>query len=189
MGGVIMFRYGRLLPALTLMAALAFHQTPEVRAQTAKDLDCRKCVDKRDIARRAVNASRLRDGAVSTRKIRDGAVTRDKLAPGALGPDLIFRRTRFVGPAGDGSNTAANGQALLNAIDFLGTVVPPPGETNPWLIKVEPGVYDVGASSVEMMEFVDIEGSGQERSVIRGGATSVVLGSDNAERRGDRSNP
>ena len=77
-------------------------------------------------------------------------------------------RTILVSPDGDGSDALANGQNLADAITFLGAVVPPPGAANPWLIKIEPGIYDMGSSPVQMLDYVDMEGSGVNTTKIKG---------------------
>jgi hypothetical protein len=52
------------------------------------------------------------------------------------------------------------------------------------LLKIEPGIYDLQSISLEMRPWVDIEGSGIDRTTIRtiSGATTVV-GASNAELR------
>ena len=47
---------------------------------------------------------------------------------------------------------------------------------NPALIKLEPGIYDCGGTSVIMKPFVDIEGSGQKTTLIRGSVNSPMTG-------------
>lgn len=75
-----MFRYGTVLPALALAGVLGLLFGPEARAQTADDVACNKCVEKRDIARSAVVRSRIKNNAVNGRKIKDGAVSESKLS-------------------------------------------------------------------------------------------------------------
>ncbi len=65
-----------------------------------------------------------------------------------------------------------------------------PSATNPCLLKIMPGSYDVGSSSVIMHEYVDIEGSGENVTTIIGdlGTTGfprqgVLVGASNAEIR------
>ncbi|HSS78338.1 MAG TPA: hypothetical protein VLV54_16535 [Thermoanaerobaculia bacterium] len=65
-----------------------------------------------------------------------------------------YSRTVIV-PAN--STATANGTALLAAVAGLS---PAPSYTNRWLIKLEPGVYNVGTSPVVLSQYVDIEGSG-----------------------------
>jgi hypothetical protein len=66
-----------------------------------------------------------------------------------------FLRTVIVTPVpGD---PVASGAALLQA---LAGVVDAASD-NPYLLKLEPGVYDLGSDSLVMKPFVDVEGSGE----------------------------
>jgi len=65
-----------------------------------------------------------------------------------------------------------------------------PSATNPCLLKIMPGVYDIGTSTVVMQPYIDIEGSGQNVTLITGTVEGsyptdhgVVNGADNAEIR------
>jgi hypothetical protein len=75
-----------------------------------------------------------------------------------LNPQAMFKRTRLVSPVG---TPAQNGAALLAAL----AAIPSPSASDPWLLKLEPGVYELpaptAASSLLMREWVDIEGSGE----------------------------
>ena len=63
-----------------------------------------------------------------------------------------------------------------------------PSAANPCLLKIMPGVYDIETSTVVMQPYIDIEGSGQNVTVITGTVSSesyppangVVNGADNA---------
>lgn len=48
-----------------------------------------------------------------------------------------------------------------------------PTLTNPYVIKVMPGVYDLGTASLQMKEYVDLEGSGPDRTVITSSNNNV----------------
>lgn len=79
---------------------------------------------------------------------------------------------------------AASGIALLNAMNGITNA----SATKRYVIKLEPGTYDLGSSKLVMKPDVDIEGSGQEASVIQGGgfATTddgVIWGAASAELR------
>lgn len=61
---------------------------------------------------------------------------------------------------------------------------------NPYLVKIMPGVYDLGARTLVMIEYVDVEGSGENATVltssVSGGffpVTSTVSGANNSELR------
>jgi hypothetical protein len=92
-------------------------------------------------------------------------------------------RTVLVSPVpGD---PVASGTALRNALAGISS----PSATNRWLVKIEPGIYDVGGTSLQMRAYVDVEGSGIEATTIRGNGdasafqNAVILGADNAELR------
>lgn len=80
-------------------------------------------------------------------------------------------RTVLVSPVpGD---PVASGTALRNALAGIQS----PSSSNPWLLKIEPGIYDVQASPLQMRPWVSIEGSGIESTKIRGNAsTSLTSG-------------
>jgi hypothetical protein len=93
--------------------------------------------------------------------------------------------------AADGTpDPVASGTALLtalNGIPISGNDAP--SATNPWLVKIGPGIYDIGSQIVLMMPFVNIEGSGENATVITAsGCTScsnygTLIGSSNTELR------
>jgi len=90
------------------------------------------------------------------------------------------KKTILVSPK---STQTASGTALLNALSGITDA----SSTNPYLIIIEPGVYNIGTSSLQMKEYVDIQGSGENVTKIKGtidGISSGVLaGADNAEVR------
>jgi hypothetical protein len=81
-----------------------------------------------------------------------------------------------------GDTPQNNGAVLLNT--FAGIT----GDiNNPYLIKLGPGIYDIGTSSLQMKEYVDVEGSGENTTIITGhigeDLTGVVQGASNTEIR------
>jgi hypothetical protein len=85
-----------------------------------------------------------------------------------------YTRTVVVGPVG---TPAQNGAALLAALAGITTAAP----GNPWLLKLEPGIYAVGTTSVVMKPFVDVEGSGEGVTRITGqGNASNAVGTVHA---------
>jgi len=97
---------------------------------------------------------------------------------GPQGPkgDPTLIRTVVVNPV-PGSATAS-GTGLLTALSAISG-----SSLNPWLVKVEPGVYDIGTSSLQMKPFVDLEGSGQGTTRIQGQGADTVRLSNNSELR------
>lgn len=83
---------------------------------------------------------------------------------------------------GDGT---ASGTRLLDALSGITNA----SSTKRYVIKVEPGIYDIASTMLEMKPYVDIEGSGQEATVIQGNGNdesmmiATVEGADNAELR------
>jgi len=82
-------------------------------------------------------------------------------SPAADMRGVQYQRTVIVSPA---ASPAASGAAL---IDALGAIADATAE-NPYLLKIEPGVYDIGNASLQMKPYVDIEGSGQGVTTIVG---------------------
>jgi hypothetical protein len=91
------------------------------------------------------------------------------------------KRTEVVGPVGTATQ---NGTALENALAGITNA----SQTNPYLLKVEPGVYDLGAApGLTMKPWVDIEGSGEGATKITAsgiaGNFGTVVGASNSELR------
>lgn len=127
----------------------------------------------------ATTANSVAAGGVVTVGLADGAVTAGKLAVDAVTPDKIAFYNKVAIVALTGSNYADPVAAMTNLGSWCGT----PSATNPCLMKIMPGVYDVGTNSVEMVPFVDIEGSGVKTTQIVGHGLYVVHGAANAELR------
>ena len=89
-------------------------------------------------------------------------------------------RTVLVSPApGDPFASGAN---LRNAL----ANIPSPSSTNRWLLKVEPGIYQLQGNALLMRPWVDIEGSGIGVTTIRIVASPgvpTISGASNAELR------
>jgi len=102
---------------------------------------------------------------VKTGHIQDGAVTASKIG--------FYSNVVIVSPSGGD---------FTNPVDALNSITDA-SASNPYLVKIMPGVYDIGSSSVQMKEYVDIEGSGENATKITGSAGGVVSGASNAEIR------
>jgi hypothetical protein len=90
-------------------------------------------------------------------------------------------RTVLVSPVPN--DPAASGTALRNAL----AGIPSPSSTNRWLLKIEPGIYEMQSNSLQMRSWVDIEGSGIGQTIIRANSTAftvnTILGASDAELR------
>jgi len=98
---------------------------------------------------------------------------------------LKYVRTVIVSPVpGD---ALASGTALLNALAGITDA----SATNPYLLKIEPGVYDLGNNGLTMQPYVDIEGSGENvttitsthSSTVNDETSATVIGASDAELR------
>jgi len=82
-------------------------------------------------------------------------------------------------------NPTASGTNLLSALAGIVDAT----SAKPYVLRLDPGIYDVGSTALAMKPYVDIEGSGQQTTIIRGVGnesgflTAVVLGANNAELR------
>jgi hypothetical protein len=87
-------------------------------------------------------------------------------------------RTVVVSPAlnsDNSENPTTSGQALLNALAALTNVNPAPSANNPYLLKLEPGIYNVGNQPLHLLPYVDFEGSGQNITIINSSAAANGL--------------
>lgn len=88
---------------------------------------------------------------------------------GAKG-DPTYVRTILVSPVITGGSAFENqlysGQALVAAMDKISSAVPAPSADYPYLLKIEPGIYDLRIYTLKMIAYVDIEGSGQDSTFI-----------------------
>jgi hypothetical protein len=79
---------------------------------------------------------------------------------------------------------SASGQALLTAVAAIPTSGnDAPSATNPWLLKIGPGIFDLGSSPLQIPAYVSLEGSGTGSTTIQstgfgspGSATVVGAG-------------
>jgi hypothetical protein len=85
-------------------------------------------------------------------------------------------RTVLVSPVP--GNPVASGTALQNPLAGISS----PSDTNRWLLKIEPGTYDLQSGSLQMRPWVDIEGSGINVTTIRSSQTTI-RGASNSELR------
>jgi hypothetical protein len=95
-----------------------------------------------------------------------------------------LHRTIVVHPMSTGPTDS--GTELLEAMANITNA----SATNPWLIKLDAGVFDLGTASLVMKPYVDIEGSGEDvtKIITATGSNSnanvgTVIGASNAELR------
>ncbi len=89
---------------------------------------------------------------------------------------------------------AQSGGDYTNSLDAMSDIAAwcgTPGSTNPCLIRLMPGIYDLGNNGFAMQSYVDIEGSGENTTTITSTHSSslndadsaTLSGADNAEIR------
>jgi hypothetical protein len=71
---------------------------------------------------------------------------------------------KMVWVAPENGDYALPTEAMANLADWCGV----PSESNPCVILIAPGVYDLGDAQLRMQPWVTIQGSGQDSTIIRG---------------------
>lgn len=95
-----------------------------------------------------------------------------------------FKRTVVVSPVGTPapcspgpSDFLANGTALVAALNSICNGGCPASQANPYLLKIEPGIYDLGncntaSCRLDLCSYMELEGSGPLVTTIQGGIDS-----------------
>lgn len=107
-----------------------------------------------DLGAGAVTGAKVADGSLTGAKVADGSLTgadvgADSLGGAQIDESKLFTSTRVISP---GATPAESGQRLQDTLAAL-----PLGEL--WLLKLEPGVYEVSAP-LHIRDNIKIEGSG-----------------------------
>jgi hypothetical protein len=84
----------------------------------------------------------------------------------------------FHHPAGEANSNVNSGTELLSMVAAIPSTGPEaPSATNPWLIRLGPGIYDLGSGSLTLPVYTALEGAGQDITVITGtGYADMVHG-------------
>jgi hypothetical protein len=133
-------------------------------------------------------------GCVNSAEIQNGTILFADIGQNGCLPGQVMKwtgagwsctnayvRTVIVSPVG---TPLENGTALLVALKGIADAE----EGNPYLLKIEPGRYDLGSQSLAMKQWVDIEGSGELGTTITASGhttstTGTLVGADDAELR------
>ncbi|GAB7025552.1 right-handed parallel beta-helix repeat-containing protein [Geotalea toluenoxydans] len=130
-----------------------------------------------------IKRGHIQDAAVTGSKIADGAVTDTKIT----GPisaskiqDGVFQKK--TGNVITVAKTGGDFTALLPALQSITDA----SETNPYIIKIMPGVYDLdlAAATIVVNPFVTIEGSGENATFLVANSGWGDMSLTNAEIRG-----
>jgi hypothetical protein len=101
------------------------------------------------------------------------------VSSGARQAGESYTHTLFVHPD---PNVNKAGTALASVL----TGITDNSASNPYLVKIEPGIYHLGAGSVTMKPYVDVEGSGEGVTTLTSTNSSgagTVVGADHSELR------
>jgi hypothetical protein len=111
-------------------------------------------------------------------------ISGSKIIAGSLSPSKIGFYSR-VASGGDYSDPA-EAMAAANPLFSSGWCTSP-SASSPCLLKIMPGQYDIGTSYVGMQSYIDIEGSGENVTIIQGTIdgynTGVIRGASSSELR------
>lgn len=80
------------------------------------------------------------------------------------------------------AQTGGDYTSPVTAMNALAVWCGTPSAANRCLLKIQPGVYDLSGGSLQTQSYVDVEGSGENATVIKS-TTSVVQCADNVEVR------
>jgi hypothetical protein len=117
---------------------------------------------------------------VKTGHIQNGAVTDAKISGTISTSKLNVGTTAGTVAAGDHTHNALYQSKYANVIvvaksggDFTDPVaavasISNPSATNRYLVRIQPGVYDLGRTVIVMKNWVDIEGAGENSTVLTG---------------------
>ena len=149
-------------------------------------------------AQRAAEADRVADNSIDTSSISSNSITNAKIATNAVtdakisgtisaakldlsGVQKKYAKVAVVAQSG-GDFTSP-----LTAMGSVATWCGTPSASNPCLLKIMPGVYNMGANSLTMQPYTDIEGSGEGVTKIAGTSDNesvgVIIGASNVELR------
>jgi len=133
------------------------------------------------VTNNSVGTGTITDSSVTTAKIAAGAVTDTKISGtiSAAKLDLSGVQKKYAKVAvvaQSGSDYSDPVTAMAGVAAWCGL----PSASNPCLLKIMPGIYDLGSGTLAMQPYVDIEGSGELATTI----TSAISGEFNATVRG-----
>lgn len=129
----------------------------------------------------SVTAAKLSAAGAQTGQVLTATANGVAWQTAAVGNGVAYTHTVVVN---SGSDSEQNGITLLDALDGITNA----SFSNRFLLKIEPGVYDLGNDVLTMKSFVDIEGSGEvvTRIVGKGKAaanTGTIVAAQDSEIR------
>jgi len=114
-----------------------------------------------------ISGSKLGSHSHSGSDIADGTITTQKIADGAVTPSKIGFYSNVI-------IVALSGGDFTSPVDAMNSITDA-SAANPYLVKIMPGIYSI-SSSLQMKDYVDIEGSGETVTKIVGNGLSTTVG-------------
>jgi hypothetical protein len=110
----------------------------------------------------SVGSRELDNGQVKGADLRTNSIRARQLDDSAL-----FTRTKIVDP---GDTPSQNGRDLLAAVDSINDS----GQSRPYLVQLGPGSYDLGESTLELPEDVELAGAGPAVTTVTASADATL---------------
>ncbi|MHB8845226.1 MAG: hypothetical protein ACYC7L_10845 [Nitrospirota bacterium] len=181
-----------LTAVFTNAGAFASVNDDQVTSQKIKEADGMSGQDTNSGS--GIKTGHIQDGAVTDTKI-GGTISQNKitgLETALAGKsdvthnhDVLYQQK--YGKVTIVAQTGGDYTDPISAMNALGTWCGTPTGTNTCLLKIMPGVYNIGSNSLQMQQYVDIEGTGENTTIISGNVasstTGVVIGASNSELR------
>ena len=157
--------FHRIVSLFAVLAVLCFQCGEIVCAAKVNGKDILPGTIKGDrLAKRTITSKRIANQGIRGKSIKNDSVSGIKLMDRTVAREKLVPVKNVVVVAKEGGDFEKVSEAL--------SVIADNSETNPYLIKVAPGIYD---DIFQMKEYVDIEGSGEKTTVITSAAGSVTV--------------
>lgn len=110
-------------------------------------------------------------------------------ASGVASSQLLFHdgsiQTRAAPVRANVVHVAASGSAADNGARLSAAIaaIADASASNPYVVQLDPGEYDAGASALNLKSFVSVNGAGTWSTTLNSAATVVVVGADDASIR------
>jgi len=187
------------LALLTVAATLSVASTSYAALAGANTVNSAAIIDGQvmtaDLANAAVTAAKIATGTITATQLAAGAVTDAKITGPIATSKLSVGTAAGTVAAGNHNHDGLYQKKYGNVIvvaksggDFTDPLtainsITDASATNPYLIKIMPGVYDIGFNKLMAYHFIDIEGSGEAVTKIIGSYSLVVQESGTSELR------
>jgi hypothetical protein len=125
----------------------------------------------------AVTGTKIATGAVDDSKIT-GPISASKISTTGLNADMVdgMHATDFQAKYSNVVVVAKSGGDFTDPVAAVNSITAA-SSTNPYLVKIMPGIYDIGTEELWLGDSIDILGSGKNATFLVGNAFSVLRAS------------